>query len=250
MNRCIAVLLVLASLVLPAQIAMATSPEAGEGYARPTYIELIQTLTMMGGADITNNKIADEYGKIVYCDLYRKNFKNDVIWEKYRSQIVARMLKKKEYYRIKYEVVGVFYLGRYDFKNQYFPISNKAPIKNVGSVSLSSITDSSTTDCAGQGVYSSIYPVDIVMKLNEPLTIQGFKLPNEKVEKLMVRLEEAGDTDRRVYGRIRMIATDAKGIDSKNNSPQAVLNGKVTFVDFFIDQELTKPIASIKVNKE
>ena len=66
----------------------------------------------------------------------------------------------------------------------------------------------------------------------------------------MVRLEEAGDTDRRVYGRIRMIATDAKGIDSKNNSPQAVLNGKVTFVDFFIDQELTKPIASIKVNKE
>lgn len=256
MNRLIAALLVLVSLALPASAAPPAAPaaaapqEAGEGYALPTYPELIQTLLMMGGADITNTKIADEYGRLVYCELYHKNFSNDALWEKLRNEIIKRALNKKEYFRVKYEVTGVFYLGRYDFKNEYFPISKRSPIINVGSVSLISDKDYST-DCAGQGVYSYIFPMSIVMRLNEPLTILGFKIPRENVEKLMVRLEEAGDIDRRVYGRIRLLITDAKGIDyNRNNTSEAVLNGKVISVDFFLDRDMTKQIAHIAVNKE
>ena len=249
MNRCFAVLLILVSLALPAGKASA-AVEAGEGYVQPTYPELVQTLLMMGGADITNTKVADEYGRLVYCELFRKSFSNDVVSEKHRTEIVNRALKKKEYFRVKYEVVGIFYLGRYDFKNEYFPIAPKAPITNVGTVNLFSPKDFGT-DCAGIGVYSSVFPMSIVMQLNEPLTIQGFRIAKEKVEKLMVRLEEAGNTDRRVYGRIRLMTTDAKGINfTQSNASQAVLNGKVISVDFFIDHELTKPIASIRVNKE
>lgn len=250
MNRLIAVLLILVSLSLSGA-AVSAAPEAQEGYALPTYPELIQTLVMMGGADITNTKIADEYGRLVYCDLYRKNFSNDALWEKLRNEIVKRAVNKKEYFRVKYEVIGVFYLGRYDFKSEYFPIDRKrSPITNVGSVSLVSAKDFST-DCMGQGVYSSILPMNVVMRLNEPLTILGFKIPRDSVERLMVRLEEAGDQDRRVYGRIRMITTDAKGIDfTQNNTAEAVLNGKVISVDFFIDHDLTKQIAHMQVNKD
>jgi len=248
MNRCLAVLLVLASLCLSAGTAFAVV-EAGEGYARPTYPELVQTLIMMGGADITNTKTADEYGRLVYCDLYKKYFSNDAMWEKIRSDIVKRVINKKEYFRVKYEVTGVFNLGRYDFQNEYFPLSKKTPITNVGSVSLISGKEVST-DCAGLFIFSSVFPMSFVMKLNEPLTILGFKKPRDNVEKLIVRMEEAGDTDRRVYARIRMVTTDAKGIDFENNTKEAILNGKVISVDFFIDHEMTKPIASIHVNNE
>jgi hypothetical protein len=250
MNRCIAIFLILVSLSLPAGTAMATVADTGEGYAVATYPELIQTLIMMGGADITNTKIADEYGRLVYCGFYKKAFSNDVLWEKIRNEIVNRALKKKEYFRVKYEVVSIFYLGRYDMQNEYFPISHKSSITNVGSVSLFSNKDFGT-DCSGQNINSTVFPMDVVMKLNEPLTIPGFRIPRDRVEKLNVRMEEAGDSDRRVYGRIRLITTDAKGLDfTDSNTSEEVLDGKVISVDFFIDRELTKPIAHIRVNKE
>jgi len=250
MNRTIAALLVLVTLALPVSTALASGADVGEGYAKPTYPELIQTLILMGGSDITNTKIADEYGRLVYCDLYEKDFSNDVLWEKIRDEIVARALQKKEYYRVKYEVTSIFYLDRYDFKNEYFPISKKTPIANVGTVNMLA-PDDYRSDCTGQGVYSNLFPMTVVLQLNEPLTIQGFKLPKERVDKLIVRMEEAGDMDRRVYGRMRMVVTDAKGIDfSQSNTAEVALNGKVISVDFFIDRELTKPIASILVNKE
>jgi hypothetical protein len=249
MNRYIAVLLILAGLSLSVGTALA-GQEAGEGYARPTYPELIQTLVLMGGSDINSPKVADEYGRLVYCNLYKKNYTNDVLWEKLRTEMVARALKKKEYFRVKYEVVGIFYLGRYDFKREYFPISDKTPIINVGTISLLSVEDTSL-DCSGQDIYSSVFPMTVVAQLNEPLTIRGFKVSLDRVEKLMVRLEEAGDADHRVYGRIRVAISDAKGVDySSNNTSRIVLNGKVISVDFFIDKDLTKPIASIRVNKE
>jgi len=254
MKSYIIALVVLVSLALSAGTALAldkpASPqEPSEGYAKPTYPELIQTMILMGGADINEQRIADEYGRLVYCDLYRKNFSNDVLWEKLRDEITARAVKKREYFRVKYEVVGLFYLDRYDFKNEYFPISKKSPITNVGSINLFSPLDPKT-DCSGASIYS-IFPMEVVLQLNEPLTIERFKVSLDRVEKLMVRMEEAGDTSRRVYGRIRMVVTDAKGLDvSRGNSTQITLNGKVISVDFFIDSDLTKPIASIRVNKE
>jgi hypothetical protein len=248
MNRNIAVLLVLISLALPVRVALAAS-DVGEGYARPTFPELIQTMILMNGFDINNPKIADEYARIIYCDLYRKNFGNDVIWDKIRSQIVTRALKKREYFRVRYEVVGIFNLGRYDFKTQFFPISDRTTISNVGSVSLLTPSDANL-DCAGNNL-NSIFTQNIVLELKDPLTVKGFYVPQDKVEKMMVRIEEAGNTDRRVYGRIRVLVTDAKGTDiSKGNSTELVLNGKVASVDFFIDPGLTKPLGGVEVSHE
>jgi hypothetical protein len=252
MNRFIAVLLIViysACLAVPASALL--PQDVGEGYAAPTYPEVIQTMLMMNGADISNVKIADEYGRLVYCDIYKKDYGNDVLWEKVRDEIITRAQKKKEYFRIKYEIVSVFYLGRYDFDKQWFPIdANKSSIENVGSLSLMSAGEYSN-DCAGQPIYSSLFPMVVDLQLNEPLTIEGFTIPKEKVDRLIVRMEEAGDVDRRVYGRMRVVVDGAKGIDfSQNNTARIVLNGKVISVDFFIDPELTKPMASIHVNNE
>jgi hypothetical protein len=246
MNRYVAVLLFLVSLALPVQAAFAQQQEAGEGYARPNFNELVQTMVMMNGFDINNPKVADEYGKILYCDLYRKNFGNDIIWDKIRKEIVTRILKKKEYFRVRYEVVGIFNLGRYDFKTQFFPISTKTSIKNVGSVGLDSFGN---YDCMGN--ISTMFPQNIILQLNQPLTIKGFAVPLDKVEKMMVRIEEAGNVDRRVYGRIRVVVTDAKSIDAtKNNTYGLYLNGRVVSVDFFIDPALTKPLGSVHISRD
>ncbi len=252
MKRYVAALLVLISLTLPVRTALALQQDAGEGYARPTFPELVQTMVLLNGFDISNPKVADEYARIVYCDLYRKNFGNDIVWDKIRNQIVTRALKRREYFRVKYEVVGMFNLGRYDFKEQFFPISNRTSITNVGSVSLLIPGEEDDTDCTGR-VGRPMFPTAVVLDLNEPLTVKGFAVPMDKVEKMMVRIEEAGNRDRRVYGRIRVLVTDAKqgqNISKENNAWQMTLEGKVESVDFFIDRELTKPIGKAHIIRE
>jgi hypothetical protein len=249
MNRYVAVFLVFMSLALSVQTALAAAPEVGEGYARPTFAELVQTLILLNGFDINDPKVADEYMRLVYCDLYRRNFGNDVMWDKIKNQVLVRTLKKREYFRVRYEVVGIFKLGRYDFKTEFFPISDKTAITNVGSVSLYTPGEQSL-DCGGNNL-SSMFPQNVVLELNEPLTVKGFHVAQKNVEKMMVRIQEAGNPNRQVYGRIRVFVTDAKGPDvSKANYNQVVLNGRVVSVDFFIDPQLTKPLGGIQISKE
>ena len=205
MNRYVAAF-VFMSLSLSVQTALA-SQDVGEGYARPTFAELIQTLILLNGFDINDPKIADEYMRIVYCDLYRRNFGNDVLWDKIKNQVIIRTLKKREYFRIRYEVIGIFNLGRYDFKNEFFPISDKTAITNVGSVSLYSTGDQTST----ASMRIQFFPQNVVLELNEPLTVKGFYIP-QKNAKMMVRIQEAGNRNRQVYGRIRVFVTDAKGL--------------------------------------
>lgn len=218
--------------------------EPSEGYARPIFSELIQTLIMLNGIDITDSKVADEYGRLVYCSLWEKNFQNDVAWNRIRNEIVSRVQHKKEDFRVKYEVVSRFYLGRYDFKKQFFPIMGNAALLNVGSINLFS-GEEIAADCTGLQRLS-IFPQNIVLELKSPLTVEGFYVPLAKVEKMMVRMDEAGNTDRMVYGRIRLNVTDAVGAGvSAGNLRQEVLKGEVASVEFFLDAELTKPVGSI-----
>jgi hypothetical protein len=239
------------ALLLPLQAAAAPSSlDIGEGYARPTFPELVQSLVLMNGFDISNAKVADEYGKVVYCDLYEKNYKNDVAWKRVREEIVNRALRKQEYYRVKYEIVSPFKLGRYDFEKQFFPLQPDSTLNSVGYINLFS-ADAQNENCGGRNIYTS-FPQNVNLELNQPLTLTGFSVPADKIKKILARIEEAGSSEKEVYGRIRMIASGAaKGASVSLGSAlqQSVLKGRVTSIDFFIDRELTKPIGGIRYAK-
>ena len=247
MNRHIAALLLLISLMLPAQSIFAVQ-EPGEGYVRATFKEIVQTLVLLNGFDINNLKIADEYGRIVHCDLYKKNFSNDALWSGIRGQIISNVLKKQEHFRVRYEIVSPFALGRYDFKNQFFPIADDSAIRTALYINLV-YPDNNDADCAGKTDANSIFPQKVMMELNQPLTVDGFSVPKDALEKIMVRLEEAGNKHRQVYGRIRVVVTSAgKGSSLSGFSiAPVVLKGDVVSVDFFIDRDLTEPIGSIQI---
>jgi hypothetical protein len=251
MKYCLAILL-LSGLIWVAP-AHAEKDDVGEGFAKPTYIELVQTLVLMGGYDIKNPQIADEYARAVYCNLYRKNFNNDVAWNKIRTLLVSRAAEKKEYFRVLYETTGVFKLGRYDFESQAFPLASDINIKNVGSILLYSNKDPHVF-CGNKML--DFFPVNVTLDLNRPLTIDRLSVPADKIEKMLVRIDEERrkskdkDKGRVVYGRIRVQVSDAPGLASGEiSSMRSRLRGDVRYVDFFIDKEMTKPIGGFQVGR-
>lgn len=218
--------------------------DIGEGYAHPSLVELVKTMVMMNGYDTEDSSWIDEYGRVVYCNLYYENYKNDVVWNRIRDQILSRVRKKREYYRVNYEVVSPFVLGRYDFKTQFFPIvSQSTLLKNVGYINLRAASDTEE-ECRGRFINTS-FPTSIDLQLPKPLTVEGIYMPVNKVEKMMVRMEESGNSQRTIYGRIRVHVNEVPPLPSfKSREWQVVLKGEVRSVDFFLDNELTKPIGS------
>ncbi|MCE9507638.1 MAG: DUF4852 domain-containing protein [Alphaproteobacteria bacterium] len=229
--------------------AASAANDIGEGYAATNFKELSQTMLLMGGLDINIPKVADEYARLTYCGLYQQTFKNDFEWNKIRSQIVARVLDKKEYYRVLYETSGIFKLGRYDTEEQYFPLSPDTAMANVGSMSLFS-SDLYRPYCGLDSRGSAVFSSNITLVLNQPLTVNKIKFPQAEAENLLARMAATGNADRQLYGRIRFRITEAPGNTVLFGRVQStVLRGDITAVDFFLDSEMTKPVASVPIAK-
>jgi len=196
---------------------------------------------MQGGVDINNPKVADDYAQLAYCNLYQKNFKNDVEWNKIRAQISARVQEKKEYFRVLYETSSAFKLGRYNMETQSFPLTPKTAMVNVGSIMLTELED--YTRYCGIMKPSSFFPPAINLLLNQPLTVKEVKIPMDRVEKMLARMDETGNTDRKVYGRIRFRIIGAPGpVISNDQAVRSDVLGEIMSIDFFLDSELTKPV--------
>jgi hypothetical protein len=232
--------------VLPAAFA---AKDIGEGYAKPTFKELTQTVVMLGGLDISNPKVSDEYIRLVYCDQYRKNFKNDLAWSNVKKQAVSRILEKKEYFRVLYETIGIFKLGRYDADKHFFPLSPDTALVKVGSMILFSEADYKTY--CDLGKTQPFFSPNVDLLLTRPLTLNKFDFPIDEVEPLMARLAEAKNTERQLYGRIRFRVIDSPGVVFLYGQAQRMeLRGEVTAIDFFLNSDMTKLVASVPFTKQ
>jgi hypothetical protein len=229
--------------------AASAANDIGEGYAAANFKELSQTILLMGGLDIKNPKVADEYLRLSYCGLYQKNFKNDFEWGKIRSDITTRVLEKREYYRVLYETMGLFKLDRYDTEDQSFPLSPDTAMVNVGSMELfTNVLYRPYCGLDGRG--SAVFSPNITLVLNQPLTVRKFKIPQAEAEKLLARMAAMNNQDRQFYGRIRFRITGAPGnVVSFGQVQRTPLQGDITAVDFFLDSDMTKPLGSAPLEK-
>ena len=250
MKRAFIILSVFFTLTAFVQEAFADEDRVREGYARVSLKELIQTMVGIGSFDIKIPEIADEYARFVHCSLYRKSYSNDVEWDKIRNKIISDVVEKKSYYRVLYEIRGIFRLGRYNFETQFFPFSEGSTrelgtaMKNVDSIDLISMNEY-VPSCGIKSFPDFFFP-DIVLKLSSPVTVDGIRIPAEKVEGILARMEEVGNTKRKIYGRVKVRIIEPL-LKKRRASRKTEMKGNVIAVDFFLDQEMTKFIGSVRL---
>ncbi len=247
------VLLLMVPLLLPAGDAMAVAGKPrseGESYAVPSYEELAQTTLLLGGMDINENAVADEYARILYCKLYKENYRDDFSWNNVRRDLVTRILSKRETFRTQYEILGTVELGRYNFEAQEFPFVEGTALTNVG---VMNILEAKTGAMCGQGGQGSIFPEVTNLVLSKPLTFEKYKIPMDEAEKLLDTMKLLKIGDRRLYIRFRfkvqsVARVPRKGEGGSGASPSIDLNGVIESVDLFFDREATQPVAKIPLD--
>ncbi len=238
------------SIPAPTQ-TIAGAGDVVEGYARPDYRDLIQTIIVLGGLDINTPKVADEYAQLVECTSYRKYAADDFSWNDIRKQVVERVRSKQESYRIHYEYSGVVKIDRYDFSRQVFPLTPDTQLNNVGRMDVVTPQAAWPYLCrtGPKDKREPYFPLQIGLALNTPLVLNSFAMPPERAEALLAKLKARGVTDRSIFVRFRFRVIDQPKIllDKKNVMYRADMVGRIEQIDFFLDRDLTIWIASAPV---
>lgn len=241
-------------LMLPYGSAQALKYSGGESYAIPDFRDLTQTMILMDGMPIDNDKIVDEYAKMNYCDVYKEKFHNDFEWVKFRNLLIQKVQSKKEYFRVLYEISGVVYLGRYNLDTQDFPFVKESALVNVGSLQIYQLRKTFADEarkkflCEDQAV-TSVFPDLYIFELSQPRTFDRLKLPMDEAKKLLERMDRTGNVDRRLYVRFRLkvISVNPVSISGDSGNLPVYLRGEMTGIDLFLDREMTQPFATVEV---
>lgn len=232
--------------------------DTGESYADPVYKELTQTLIMMDGLDVSNPIVANDYAKLFYCDLYKQNSRNDFDWQKIRHQIISRVLQKKEYYRIQYQMPATVKLNVYNFETQDFPFTPLTSLVRVGSIEMIGVshmndpTKGAFRPC-GAPDFSVSFPAIHVLLMHQPLTFDRLKIPMDEAKLLLEKMTAMRNTERLLYVRMRF---RLQALNRKLPPPpmnlrrnRAEYMSEVTQIDVFLDQEMTKFVTTIHISR-
>jgi len=254
MKRFFAKLLCVAMILSLPGSAMASKYGGGEAYAEANFRDLTQTLILMDGVSIEDNKILDEYARMNYCTVYQEKFHDDFEWVQFRKLLTQKIQSKKEYYRNLYQISGVIYLGRYNFDTQDFPFVNNSALVNVGSLQLFDLISTTKAGaearliCGGKEK-AMLMPDHYVFELNQPLTFDRLKMPMEEAKRLLERMTRMENKDRRLYVRFRVRVISVVPIPVRVFSAKSTirLRGELTGIDIFLDRDLTQPFATVEV---
>ena len=219
----------------------------GEAFALPTFRDMAIASIMLGAYDINDNKVIDEYAKLMYCSLYREKFKSDFEWNNIRRELGNKIKSKREYFRTNYEMTGVIYLGRYSFETQDFPFVKNTALVNVGSLTLLGLSrrapEVMAELCRGDED-ESFFPTSYIFLMQQPLTLDRIKMPMDEAEKLLKRMDLMNNKERSLHARFRVRLMAAAGIDGRGGG-KLMLRGELVSIDIFYDPEMTKHFATV-----
>jgi hypothetical protein len=205
----------------------------------------MQTVVVMGGANINNSAVADEYGRIIYCEIFKKVFKNDFEWNNVRRQIISRVLEQREMYRNQFELRGLVRLDRYDFERQLFPLTPDTKLTNVGRMSIfhsREYKDPCPSTSNMKTTESFKFPPSADLVLTQPLNLEFVKVSPDVAERILKEMQKMRIADRSLFVRFRFRVVDTPVIlkDNLGNNATADMIGQIQQVDFFLDREMTK----------
>lgn len=246
----IASIFIALTIAVPSFAQDITEIDIVEGYAETTYRELYTTMVMMGGLDIEDDDVANEYGRMNYCHLHQKDFNNDFEWNKHREIIRRNVKNLIDPFRVKYEVVEKFEIGRYDFEGGYFPILKSSAMNNLGTMYIFN-RSSFQPYCGLEMPPTDVFPVNIRLNLNDPLNVNKITISKsnlKNVSKILDRIHKDPAENRYVYGRIRFTVDNASGYlySMTRKKIGTLLNGTIDSVDFFYDEFMAHKVESVE----
>lgn len=232
--------IVLSAMLLP---DMARANTIGRGFSPVDFRALTQTYFSMYKSGNPTSDMLDEYAEMASCELYRKLFTNDFEWEKVRQSIRNDQAKYADNFHTTYEIAGDAPLERYDFERKGFPLAGRGKHENIGKLYI--YATSGNFHFCGRSKGPKTLPVNYMVSLFNPLTVDLIKLEPEKARQIVDYFYQDKDQNKRVFMRYRVKLYDLNGVEREDLGLTAEFQGEILSIEYFIDPEMTRKFYTI-----
>jgi hypothetical protein len=221
----------------------------GRGYSVVDYRSLIKTyFGLYNGGNPTSGMIND-YAKLVYCDLYRKHFKDDFKWASIQADIKEEFHSQYNNMNYNYEIVGDIPIERYNFERKSFPIRKGYQLQNIGKLDVFS-SGGGFSYCDESGAPEHL-PALFTLSVPNPINIMEVPVSEERAKQVIKYNYMDEETGRIVFIRFRVefLGYKTEKASSQNRMTRTEFQGNITAIDFFLDPELTQKLYSVALDQ-
>lgn len=209
-----------------------------QAFEQLTYSNVIKSLVRFDALNLQNDKILDDYAQLNDCDSFYKNFRDDFAMQKRRAALRAYIKENRSEFPDSYYFTAPMRLDQFDFKTRVFRLHDKSKLTNVNSFSLVALK---SREVCVKGAKLTFVPDEIGVVIDQPVTIEGLPIAEDKAAQLIKRMNAAKNFNRVIYTRFSLLLVFAPPI-VKETATRYNADAQLLSVEFFEDKEMTKPI--------
>lgn len=229
---------VLAQEVSPVQKKSETT------YKTPYLEGMVDLLFSNGFVDPNDAEQLRDYVLVKDCDLFKRYFTDDFMWNKIRNRIIADSKTLQNHVDNRYVLDVRFWVTRYNFNTKAFDIRPDSQLDNVNLLTL--YTASNGVACSkAKGIERfNKLPSQYQLRLDTPLSLYRIPMAENMGRKILAAMDKTklpNEAHRILYGMVYLTVDSVMGTDGN----QAVLLGRVDKLEFYLDQARTRRIRTL-----
>lgn len=209
-----------------------------QAFAPLTYSNVLKSLVRFDALNMQDDAILDDFAQITECDQFHKNYRDDFAKQQRRQALRDDVKKNRMNYPDSYYFTTQMRLDKFDFKARAFMLEKDSQLKNINSFSLVKLR---SREVCVDNVRLGFLPLEIGATLDQPVTVEGLPISEEKAKALIATMNAAKNYNRIIYARFSMLLVYAPPIKApmmqRYNADAQLLS-----VEFFEDKEMTRPI--------
>jgi hypothetical protein len=237
---------------VPWEMALMTKGTT-EKYQSPNIKLMSQAFVKLTGVDLSDDKLVDDFAAINFCPAVRQFYTNEFKWREVREEVRKKIEADMETYPETILLHGTLKVGRYDFDESAFMLSDTSIMKNLGMFNLA-LGAGSDKPC--QDYVVTRIPVRYNVRLNNPIDFDRIPMEEERAVKVLERLKtekpglssstQISAQQRMVYAsffiRINDFGLLRTGMNSSNANALATIRSTLVAMRLYEDQERTRLI--------
>lgn len=230
----------IAALLVLLLAASVSGPAHAQIYGELSYATVSKTMLRFNAYNLARAEVLEDYLKINECEAYKKVYYDDFAMKTLRDTVQKTAISNATSFPDAYYFKAPMKLDRYDFTARMFRLSEKSKLYNINSFALVNMHDS---DVCVIGEKLQALPKSIGAVLDQPVTLEGLPISEERAQKLITDMNASGNRERQIYARFNLMVTFAPPItDLPAGSVRYNMDAQLLTIEFFEDPEFTKPI--------
>ncbi len=196
---------------------------------------LSQAYLKLTGADISDDKMIDDFAALNYCDVMLRYYTDEFAWRTTRDSIRSEITKNLEKFPEYFVLRGTLQLGRYDFTEEAFMLATRSALERVGVFRI-------TTRSINCGNYDlRIIPMNYTFRLNNPITLDRIEIPENKAYALIRKMEVDGNSSRTVYVnfflKVHDFSSNFGGVRNRQDFGYSLIRATLMSMRVYYDEE-------------